>query len=218
MTQRLGFRARLAGLAGLAAAAALTALLLTTGGISAQVPQSAVSLTGAEEVPAVTTTAKGAFWYSGNATSLDYQLQAQGTALTMAHIHLGAKGTNGPVVAFLFGPNADGVSNLDVTGRITAANLVGPLKDKPFGDLVAAIKAGNTYVNVHSKANPAGEVRAQLPADAPPATTAPVAPRPPATGSGIVPDSGSAWALWALVACLVVSASAMVLLPGRRRA
>ncbi len=58
-------------------------------------------------------------------------------------------------------------------GTITAANLVGPLAGHPLSDLVAAIQAGNAYVNIHTNdgvapANtgpgdfPGGEIRGQL--------------------------------------------------------
>jgi hypothetical protein len=88
--------------------------------------------------------------------------------VTMAHIHLAAAGANGPVVAWLYpgGPPAQllpGRTNgVLATGALTAANLVGPLAGQPLEALVAAIQAGNTYVNVHTSQYPAGEVRGQL--------------------------------------------------------
>jgi len=137
-------------------------------------------LAGKEEVPAVTTVANGSFVATPSATSLKWGLQAYGVGLTMSHIHVGAAGANGPVVAFLFGPNAAGQNLVDVSGTITEANLVGPMLGK-YGDFAAALAAGNLYVNVHSIANPGGEVRIQIPAQAPASTPAPV---PPSTGSG----------------------------------
>ena len=47
-------------------------------------------------------------------------------------------------------------------GTITAANLVGPLKGKAVEDLVRDIRAGDAYVNVHTTAHPAGEIRGQI--------------------------------------------------------
>lgn len=125
-----------------------------------------VPLRGAEEVPPVTTSATGVFLATASSTSLSYTLRATGTGLTMAHIHLGAKGTNGPVVAFLFGPNAAGVSSIDVSGVITEQNLIGPLAGK-MSDFQAALRNGQLYVNVHSLANPAGEIRGQIPGTPP---------------------------------------------------
>ena len=53
-----------------------------------------------------------------------------------------------------------------VTGTVTAANVIGPagqgIDPGQFAELVAAIRAGATYVNVHSVKYPGGEVRAQV--------------------------------------------------------
>ena len=47
-------------------------------------------------------------------------------------------------------------------GNITSANLEGPLAGKKMSDLISLIKNDNAYVNVHTEANPQGEVRGQL--------------------------------------------------------
>jgi hypothetical protein len=122
-----------------------------------------------------------------------FQLSADGTSLTyrlivanienafMAHIHREAPGFNGPIVVWLFPSTATtpgplGAGRLDgviATGTITAANLVGPLAGQPLSALVGEIKAGNTYVNVHTNDGvdptntgpgdyPGGEIRGQL--------------------------------------------------------
>ncbi|MBI2766733.1 MAG: CHRD domain-containing protein [Chloroflexi bacterium] len=114
-------------------------------------------------------------------STITYRLQATGTGLTMSHFHSGAAGTNGPVVAFLFGPDTNGVNSIDVGGTITVDSLVGPMK----GDMdafLAALRAGTIYANVHSIAYPGGVVRAQIPA-----VTIPGAP---GTGTGLANSSG----------------------------
>ncbi len=45
---------------------------------------------------------------------------------------------------------------------ITEANLVGPLVGQTLADLIAEMRAGNTYVNVHTNQFPAGEIRGQI--------------------------------------------------------
>ena len=136
-------------------------------------------LTGAQEVPARDTQAQGQaiFQLSEDETSLEFRLVASNISNVVAsHIHVGPAGTNGPVVAFLFGPAAPGTGRHNGvlgTGTITSANLVGPLAGQPLSALVTAIRAGNAYVNVHTNDGvaptdtgpgdfPGGEIRAQI--------------------------------------------------------
>lgn len=190
----------------LVAAAGLLALILAVGSTDAQSGSYNVTLTGAEEVPPVTTTATGSFQATISGDAINYTLTANGEALTMAHFHVGAAGTNGPVVAFLFGPNNDGVASINETGTITVDDLVGPLAGDWEG-FIEALDGGQIYVNVHSIANPAGVIRSQLPADQVPGPTptstspastattgggaATATPRPPTTGLGTTGEGGS---------------------------
>lgn len=84
--------------------------------------------------------------------------------MTQAHIHLGRRGQNGPIVAFLFGPSRFGISLRRgiIRGIITSRDLIGPLKGKSLQYLVREIARGNAYVNVHTVQNPNGEIRGQL--------------------------------------------------------
>ena len=107
-----------------------------------------VALSGANEVPPVKTSASG----SGTITIADDgtvsgSVGATGVAGTAAHIHEGAAGANGPVIVPL---TKDGDTyKVPAGAKLTSAQL-------------ASFKAGNLYVNVHSAANPNGEIRAQL--------------------------------------------------------
>ena len=107
-----------------------------------------VSLSGANEVPPVKTSASG----SGTITVADDgavsgSVSATGVAGTAAHIHEGAAGANGPVIVPL---TKDGDTyKVPAGAKLTSAQM-------------ASYKAGNLYVNVHSAANPNGEIRAQL--------------------------------------------------------
>ena len=138
-------------------------------------------MTGASENPPVTTPANGTFIATPGTDSLKWQMQLSGTGLLVAHIHSGAAGTNGPVVAFLYGPDP-GKNLVDVGGTLTVANLVGPMVGnwKAFSD---ALAAGTLYANAHTAANPGGEIRGQIPSSTP--------PRPPATGNGLASSAGS---------------------------
>ncbi|GAB7387332.1 hypothetical protein BSNK01_11680 [Bacillaceae bacterium] len=84
--------------------------------------------------------------------------------VVVAHIHLGPRNVNGPIVAFLFGPLREGVTvrRRTVTGTITRRNLVGPLAGRPLSVLLREMRRGNAYVNVHTVQNPNGEIRGQI--------------------------------------------------------
>jgi plastocyanin len=166
-------------------------------------------LSGANEVPAVTTAANGQFNATVGASSLTWAVQAYGVGITMGHIHLGAAGTNGPVIAFLFGPDAGGQNQINVSGTITEANFVGPMAGKEWSDFTAAMAAGQLYVNFHTKANPGGEIRSQIGGGA--------APAAPATGNAQA--SGTSTLSWLAIAAgvLVVSGGGAVVYSRVRR-
>ena len=128
---------RLGAIAAFGALASLPALAQT------------ITLSGANEVPPVTSTAAG----SGTVTvkddgSVSAKITVSGMTATAAHIHMAAAGANGPVIV-----------PFTKTGDNTFEAAAGA---KMSPEQLAAYKAGNTYVNVHSAANPGGEVRAQL--------------------------------------------------------
>jgi hypothetical protein len=196
------------------AALGLGLILASPRPTSAQAAPSAtvsqITLSGAEEVPAVTANAIGYFSGTLSEGKFEFDLSAVGPELTMAHIHAGAKGSNGPVVAFLFGPADPAVGALHPTGTITQANLVGPLAGnwKGFSDAMAK---GELYANVHSKANPAGLIRGQIPATS-------IAPKPPATGNSAASDGPVSYTRGAGMLLLALAAGALALSLAKRRA
>ncbi len=129
-------------------------------------------LIGANQVPAVQTDARGLalFKLDPAGETLRYKLLvAKIEDVQMAHIHLGAAGENGPVVAWLYpedGPPPQQIegefTGVLARGTVTADDLVGELEDESMDALVSAIEAGDAYVNVHTEANPDGEIRGQI--------------------------------------------------------
>lgn len=108
-----------------------------------------LTLKGSDEVPAVTTSAAGSGTITvGSDKSVSGSVTTTGVAGTMAHIHEGAAGANGPVIIPLTKEGSD--------------KWVVPSGSKLTDAQYESFKAGKLYVNVHSAAHPGGEVRAQL--------------------------------------------------------
>jgi hypothetical protein len=125
-------------------------------------------LSGAFEVPAVTTTSTGVARFAVRQGQLDYTLDVQNvTGAIAAHIHSGAVGANGPPVVFLFQQAAPGAN---VPAGALAAGSVGPANmiasaGVSYDSMLSLIRRGNAYVNVHTVARPAGEIRGQVTED-----------------------------------------------------
>lgn len=107
-----------------------------------------VTLSGAEEVPPASTPGRGSgsFRVAGDG-AITGSVTTDGVKGTMAHIHMGARGQNGPVIVPLT-KNGDTYS-VPPGRKLTEAQI-------------EAFRAGNLYVNVHSDLYKGGEVRAQL--------------------------------------------------------
>jgi hypothetical protein len=146
---------------------------------------STVPLSGAKEVPAVSTSGTGSAKLVLNAarTQISYTVTYSGLSgpLAAAHLHVGAAGTNGPVVLPLkVGPSP-------MTGTLTAADLVPAGGVATFADAVDRLLSGQLYVNLHTAQNPGGEIRGQVPAlNAPATDTDPVPANQPGDSTGLL--------------------------------
>ena len=131
----------------LAAAVAMTMLgAYSAAALAADIK---VALSGANEVPPVTTSATGAGTITVNADmGVSGSIMTTGVAATAAHIHEAAAGKNGPVIVPMT-KSGDNQWTVAAGAKLTEAQMT-------------ALKAGNLYVNVHSAANPGGEIRGQL--------------------------------------------------------
>ncbi|MBI5069753.1 MAG: CHRD domain-containing protein [Deltaproteobacteria bacterium] len=137
-------------------------------------------LAGFQEVPAISTPGGGDFSadLSADGLTLTWTLtyaglkgnSGEGGAVTGAHVHLGQRGVAGGVAIHLCGggggTEACPAPPATLTGTATADGVVGPagqgLAAGQLADLVAAMRAGVTYVNVHTTQFPSGEIRGQL--------------------------------------------------------
>jgi len=142
-------------------------------------------LTGWQEVPSVSTTGNGEFnaRISNDESRIDWELTYSDLegAIQQAHIHIGNVGVNGGITVFLCTNLGNGPAGTQpcpappatISGTILAAD-VSPnipatqaarnqgLNTGEIDELIRAIRAGATYVNVHSTIWPGGEIRSQI--------------------------------------------------------
>jgi hypothetical protein len=157
---------------------ALVALLVvvSVGGLQATAAggkKFSAALTGYEETPTLSVEGTGSFSaeLSKDGESLTFTLSwsALTGSASQAHIHLGMPAIAGAPIAFLCGgggqPACPAGTSASFTRTVTEANLVTvPTQgfEGDFDELVAAMRFGATYVNVHTAAFGGGEVRGQV--------------------------------------------------------
>jgi hypothetical protein len=155
------------------------AMLLMTGVAFAEPPESknfVSPLSGDEEVPVRDTRARGNAIFNLRDGGLKYKLIiANIDNAFAAHIHCGAAGVNGPVGVTLFvEPGASGrFDGVRAQGTITAPDPGNACAWETLDDVLAAMRSGNTYTNVHTNDGidppntgpgdfPGGEIRGQI--------------------------------------------------------
>ena len=139
-------------------------------------------LNGHKEVPVVSTTGRGVFTATINreGTEINYHLRYSDleSPVTQAHIHVGPPQNTGGISVWLCsnlpnppsatppGTQACPADGGEIEGTITAADVVGPTPQgfdpTEFEQLLEAMRAGLTYVNIHSVRFGAGEIRSQI--------------------------------------------------------
>ena len=136
-------------------------------------------LKGFNEVPAVSSAASGRFKASVDKASntIRYELSYSGLEgdVRQSHIHIGQRGVNGGITLWLCqtATNLSPIASTPlcpqsgtVNGVLSAADVIGPagqgIAAMEIAEVLAAIRAGVAYVNVHSSKFPGGEIRGQL--------------------------------------------------------
>ena len=147
----------------------------------AQPRSASTSLRGFEEVPVVSTPARGTFQatLNGAQTELTYELSynnLQGS-VTQAHIHIGQRDVNGGIMIWLCSnlaspptpagtPPCPGPHAGEVSRTVDESDVVGPagqgITAGEFAEALRAMRNGVSYANVHTDAFPGGEIRGQL--------------------------------------------------------
>ncbi len=171
---------------------ALTLFIVSTLLTTAASAQSVFTakLIGFQEAPAVVSAGRGqaTVTISEDGTSIAWELTYQGLEgstvpagqVTQAHIHVGQRNVSGGIAVFFCGgplpPGAITRAACPASGTISGTwhseDIVGPAaqgvdpsnpnNENAFARLIAAIKSGRTYANVHTTRSPAGEIRGQL--------------------------------------------------------
>ena len=146
--------------------AGVLALLVSTQA-QAQTLNFTAALSGGNEVPGVVTGAAGTATVSLNQATgvVAYRVEVfnMPVGTTAGHFHVGAPGVAGPVVVNFTVPT--GISNdYAITGMASATDLVPRAAQgiNSWEDFLQALMLGNIYANVHSTANPGGELRGQV--------------------------------------------------------
>lgn len=191
---------------GLLVAAVLAAATLLPAEASAQTltSQWGAALSGANEVPANTSAARGTFTATIDEAANTIQWSLSVPAITnasAAHLHTGQAGINGPIVLNLFAaPAGSPAQAVNVSGSSKGSDLVGPLQGN-LQEFIRAVKGGTIYVNVHTTGNPGGEIRAQVvTASAVPAAS----PAAPKTGNAGLAGGASSGTLAGVLGVLAV--------------
>jgi hypothetical protein len=161
----------------LAAAVMLVSVIFTASSLLAQGYVKA-ELTGYQEVPPVSTPAGGRFVgkIDKKTGAVEWELSYAGldSGVMEAHIHFGQPGVNGGLILFLCAELQNGTVSIPscpetegtVTGVIDRDSIIGPadqgIGEGELGEALRAIFSGVTYVNVHTRAYPEGEIRGQI--------------------------------------------------------
>lgn len=135
-------------------------------------------LSGFEEVPAISTPGRGTFTarITNGGTAVSYRLSYDDTEsdVTQAHIHFENKTNNGPIVVFLCSNLGNGPAGTQacppqggsISGTIDSTDVLtagtSGIAAGEFEELLDAMRAGATYVNVHTVNRGSGEIRGQI--------------------------------------------------------
>ncbi len=151
-------------------AAAGVAAVATSCGSDSTAPANKMyvaNLNAAAEGGTVTSSGSGVLTFEDKGTEIDWTLTLTNvTNVTASHIHKGSAtnvgATAGPVMINLFSPNrppeTGTLNGIVARGTITNANNASVSLDS----LRVLFNNGNAYANVHTTANPGGEIRDQV--------------------------------------------------------
>jgi len=158
---------------GLAASLLLASSLLAGGSAFARGNDSGATLSGAQEVPPADTaaSAKARVKFDKGYTRVEVDIEIKGLVggFTRSHFHCARPSANGPIVLGLIDPGPLSFDGKRISGTLTNADFSGAdcvaTTGRPITNIAAlafAIRDGLIYLNVHTDAFPAGEIRGQV--------------------------------------------------------
>jgi len=139
-----------------------------------------VSLDGYQEVLPVSTTGRGSLsiHVAPDGESLGYTLRYSALIgdVLQAHIHFGRPAINGGIMVFLCSnlgngpagtPPCPGPHDGEVSGTLDASDVIGGASGQgiavgEFAEVIATLRNGSAYGNVHSTLYPGGEIRGNI--------------------------------------------------------
>ena len=151
-----------------------TGIVFTQGGFKNITEQ----LTGLKEVPVISTTGNAEFQarISNDESQISWELSYADLegAIQQSHIHFGPPNNTGGISVFFCTNLGNGpagtplcpTSPATISGVITAADVIGPtgqgIEAGALSELIASIRDGKTYVNIHTSKWTSGEIRSQI--------------------------------------------------------
>ena len=145
----------------------------STAGLTADNLTFEARLSGDQEVfavsPAGTGTVTAEFDEAFTQVAVELEVAGLSGLPTGAHFHCARAGANGPIILDLFSPGPLTFVGGQLQGTLTNADITGPVIPacspnavNNMASLAFAMRDGDIYVNVHTAANPPGEIRGQL--------------------------------------------------------
>jgi CHRD domain-containing protein len=119
------------------------------------------TLSGADEVPPVTTPATGRAWLVDRGNTIDVYVEYSGLLANASNAHIHRTSTSGLMVQLPFVNGATSgtvVTTIDMTRLVAGVNDVAPLENgnQSAADFRTLLNTGGAYVNVHSSPQPPG--------------------------------------------------------------
>jgi Cu/Zn superoxide dismutase len=141
---------------------ALSVAIAVPAALAASKNKFSATLNGKSETPPTKSAGTGAanFVISKSGKAISYTINAKGLSgpVQAIHIHFGKKGKAGPVIL----PICLKPCTLPKKGKLTKKDFAKAAGVANFGGAVRDLRAGKTYVNIHTAKDPGGEIRGQI--------------------------------------------------------